>query len=232
MKFQNPYSKQDQKKLINPNNLNAPDISYILNYQNKYPGHYVLILGSGNSPKINSRVVNLDIVRAEHVDVVACGSTLPFKAFTFDMVFCHDALEHVQQPFSVASEIIRVTKKNGYMECSAPFLFPFHDAPDHYFNFSTSGIQQLFLGTKVIEAGIKMGPWHAMNNIIGIYKKMLKRVYKDPITPWIEKIRIFIIYRLLSWGMKFNHRTIVLTENEQNVLASGVYIKAQKKIRT
>ena len=228
MKFKNPYSKLDKDKEINASNLNAPDSSYILNYLEKHPDHNVLILGSGNSPKISQRVINLDFMRFEPVDVMACGSTLPFKSFTFNAVFCHDVLEHVKQPFKVAAEIIRVTKTNGYMECSTPFLFPFHDVPDHYFNSSTSGIQQLFLGTKLLDVGIKMGPWHAMNNIVGIYKKMLKRVYKDPITPWTEKIRVFIIYRLLSWGMKFNHKTIVFTKDEENILASSVYIKSQK----
>ena len=228
MKFKNPYSKVDQTKKTNSNNLNAPDTSYISDYLEKHPDHYVLILGSGNSPKISQRVINLDIIKSKPVDLIACGSVLPFKSCTFNAVFCHDVLEHVTQPFEVASEIIRTTKKNGYIECSTPFLFPFHDVPDHYFNSSTSGIQQLFLGTKLIDVGVKMGPWHAMNNIVGIYKKMLKRVYKDPITPWTEKIRVFIIYRLLSWGMKFDHRTIVLTKDEENVLASGVYIKTQK----
>ncbi|MBT3515619.1 MAG: methyltransferase domain-containing protein [Nitrospina sp.] len=228
MKFKNPYSKLDLTKETNSNNLNAPDTSYLLDYLKKYPDHYVLILGSGNSPKVSKKVINLDVMKFEPVDLIASGSALPFKPYTFNAVFCHDVLEHVTQPFEVASEMIRVTKKNGYMECSTPFLFPFHDVPDHYFNSSTSGIQQLFLGTKLIDVGVKMGPWHAMNNIVGIYKKMLKRVYKDPITPWTEKIRIFIIYRLLSWGMKFDHRTIVLTKDEENVLASGVYIKTRK----
>ena len=45
---------------------------------------------------------------------------------------------------------------------------------------------------------------------------------------WNEKIRVFIIYRLLSWGMKFDHRTIVLTKDEENVLASCVNRKTQK----
>ena len=228
MKFKNPYSKVDQTKETNSNNLKVPDTSYILDYLEKHPDHYVLILGSGNSKKISPRVINLDLMKSEPVDVIASGLFLPFKSSTFDAVFCHDVLEHVTQPFEVALEIIRVTKKKGYMECSTPFVFPFHDVPDHYFNFSTSGIQQLFLGTKLIDVGVKMGPWHAMNNIVGIYKKMLKRVYKDPTTPWNEKIRVFIIYRLLSWGMKFDHRTIVLTKDEENVLASGVYIKTQK----
>jgi ubiquinone/menaquinone biosynthesis C-methylase UbiE len=162
------------------------------------------------------------------VDLIGCGLSLPFRSCGFNAVFCHDVLEHVTQPFKVASEIIRVTKKSGYIECSTPFLFPYHDVPDHYFNSSTSGIQQLFQGTQLLDVGVKMGPWHAMNNIIGIYKKMLKRVYKDPITPWTEKIRVFIIYRLLSWGMKFEHKTIILTKDEENVLASGVYIKVEK----
>ena len=120
-----------------------------------------------------------------------------------------------------------MTKVNGYIECSVPFLFPFHDVPDHYCNFSTSGIQQLFLDTKLIDVGVLLGPWYAMNNIVGLYKKMLKRVYKDSTTSWVEKIRVFIIYRLLSWGMKFDHSTINLTENEKNVLAGAVYIKTR-----
>ena len=228
MKFKNPYSKFDLEKDVNANNLNPPDTSYILNYLEKYPDHYVLILGSGNSPKISQKVINLDVMNSEGVDLIACGSFLPFTSFSFNAVFCHDVLEHVTQPFKVASEIIRVTKKNGYMECSTPFLFPYHDVPDHYFNSSTSGIQQLFQGTQLLDVGVKMGPWHAMNNIVGIYKKMLKRVYKDSVTPWTEKVRVFIIYRLLSWGMKFDHRTIIFTKDEENVLASGVYIKAKK----
>ena len=228
MKYKNPYSKLDRKKSVNANNLNSPDTSYILNYIEKHPDHYVLILGSGNSPKISRKVINLDVMNFKDVDLIGCGLSLPFRSCGFNAVFCHDVLEHVTQPFKVASEIIRVTKISGYIECSTPFLFPYHDVPDHYFNSSTSGIQQLFQGTQLLDVGVKMGPWHAMNNIIGIYKKMLKRVYKDPITPWTEKIRVFIIYRLLSWGMKFEHKTIILTRDEENVLASGVYIKVEK----
>jgi hypothetical protein len=122
-----------------------------------------------------------------------------------------------------------VTKVSGYIECTAPFLFPFHDVPNHYHycNFSTRGIQQLFSDTKLIDVDVACGPWHAMDNIVGIYKKMLKRVYKDSTTSRVEKIRVFIIYRLLSWGMKFDHSTINLTEQETNVLASAVDIKTR-----
>ena len=57
---------------------------------------------------------------------------------------------------------------------------------------------------------------------------MLKRVYKDQQVGILERIRVFFIYRLLSWGMKFNHQKIALTEEEQNVLAGAVYFKGKK----
>ena len=59
---------------------------------------------------------------------------------------------------------------------------------------------------------------------------MLKRIYKDRQEGILERIRVFFIYRLLSWGMKFNHQTIRLTKEEQNVLAGAVYFKGKKYI--
>jgi len=228
MKISNPYGNLDLNLGYNANQFSKqPDLSRILDYQSKNPDHYILNLGSGNSPKLNSNVVNLDFMNAGIIDVLGSASSLPFRSDSFHAVFCLDVLEHVPNPFNVALEIKRVTKFNGYIECTVPFLFPFHDVPDHYCNFSTSGIQQLFPDTKLIDVGVSRGPWFAMNNIVGIYKKMLKRVYNDSTTSWVEKIRVFIIYRLLSWGMKFDHRTIKLTENEKNVLAAGVYIKTK-----
>ena len=123
MKFKNPYSKVDQTKETNSNNLNAPDTSYISDYLEKHPDHYVLILGSGNSPKISQRVINLDIIKSKPVDLIACGSVLPFKSSTFNAVFCHDVLEHVTQPFEVALEILRVTKKKWLYRVLYPICF-------------------------------------------------------------------------------------------------------------
>jgi len=57
---------------------------------------------------------------------------------------------------------------------------------------------------------------------------MLKRVSKDRQVGILERIRVFFIYRLLSWGMKFNHQKIALTEEEQNILAGAVYFKGKK----
>jgi len=117
----------------------------------------------------------------------------------------------------------------NYVSASIPFLFPFHDVPDHYFNTSTSGIKSLFGDFNPTSTGVLLGPWYALSNINGNYKKMLKRVYKDPTTNLFEKVRVFCIYRLLSWAMKFDHKKIALHEEEKNILAGAVYYKGLKK---
>ena len=60
--------------------------------------------------------------------------------------------------------------------------------------------------------------------------KMHLDCYNKTVTTFVSyyKKRVFFIYRLLSWGMKFNHQTIALTEEEQNVLAGAVYFKGTK----
>ena len=114
------------------------------------------------------------------------------------------------------------------MSAAVPFLFPFHDVPDHYFNTSTSGIQSLFSDFQPIQTGVLLGPWYALTNIIGNYKKMLKRVYKASNTRFLEKCRVFFIYRLLSWAMKFDHKKIALIEEEENILAGAGYFQGKK----
>ena len=228
--MKNPYSKLNTLKEINPTGLSEASDGEMPEYLKKNPGHKVLNVGSGNTTLVDNRVVHLDIFRYEVIDVVADASHLPFPDRSFDAVFCDAVLEHVKNPFQVVDEFSRVLKEEGYVSAGVPFLFPYHDVPDHYFNFSSSGIKILFKDYQPIQTGVYLGPWYALQNIIGNYKKMLKRVYKDRQVGILERIRVFFIYRLLSWGMKFNHQKIALTEEEQNVLAGAVYFKGKKNI--
>lgn len=113
MKISNPYGKLDLNLDYNANQLKQVDLSCIVDYQSKNPDHYILNLGSGNSPKLNSSVVNLDFMSAGIIDVIGSASSLPFRPDSFDAVFCHGVLEHVPNPFNVALEIKRVTKVSG-----------------------------------------------------------------------------------------------------------------------
>jgi|TARA_B100000315_G_scaffold35893_1_gene30567 SAM-dependent methyltransferase len=229
--LKNPYSKFKHTEEINKTDLSKNDIEGLPEYLKENPGHKVLNVGSGNTNLIDNRVVHLDIFVYEVIDLIADASSLPFANNSFDAIFCNAVLEHTKNPFQVVDEFTRVLKDEGYVSIGIPFLFPFHDVPDHYFNVSTSGIKSLFKAYEPIDTGVSLGPWYALQNIIGNYKKMLKRVYKDGNTGVFEKIRVFCIYRLLSWGMKFNHKTIALTEEEQNVLAGAVFFKGKKSIK-
>lgn len=227
-KITNPYSKLDLGKEINPTGLDKNVGEEILEYLDEHPQSYVLNCGTGNTTLKDNRVVHLDIFHYNIVDVISDANNLPFKENSFDAIFCHAVLEHVKYPFEVAKQFSKILKPQGYLSASIPFLFPYHDVPDHYCNFSTSGIKVLFKNFTPIATGVLLGPWYALYNIIGNYKKMLKRVYKDKPTSWLEKFRVFLIYRLLSWAMKFNHKTIALTEEEENILAGIVYFKGYK----
>ena len=226
--LKNPYSKLDVLKETNPTGLSSTDDLEIFEYLKENPDHRVLNCGSGNTNLIDNRVVHLDIYKYEIIDLIADASCLPFKKNSFDAIFCQAMLEHVKNPFQVVQGFTTVLKKGGYVSAAVPFLFPFHDVPDHYFNTSTSGIQSLFSDFQPIQTGVLLGPWYALTNIIGNYKKMLKRVYKASNTRFFEKCRVFIIYRLLSWAMKFDHKKIALIEEEENILAGAVYFKGKK----
>jgi len=119
-------------------------------------------------------------------------------------------------------------KLGGYIEASVPFICPFHDTPDNYFNMTSSGIKELFKDFEVIEWGVARGAGYAVRHIIGDYKRLLKRVYRDPETPFLEKIRSRLAYRFLSIGIKFKLETIRLKPEEDNILASSVFFRGRK----
>jgi len=227
--LKNPYSKLNKNKLENATSLDENDGTEIQKYLKDNPSHFVLNCGSGNTTLLDKRIIHLDIFQYKIIDVISDAGEMPFRENSFNAIFCHAVLEHVKNPFLVAEEFSRLLKSSGYISISIPFLHPYHDVPDHYFNATTSGIKTLFENFESVSTGVLLGPWYAFQNIIGNYKKMLKRVYKDKDSSWVERIRVFCIYRLLSWGMKFNHKTIQLTEEEQNLLAGAVYFKGIKK---
>jgi ubiquinone/menaquinone biosynthesis C-methylase UbiE len=57
---------------------------------------------------------------AEIVDLET--SNIPYKSNTFDLVICNQVLEHLKNYKEVVFEIVRVTKKNGYIIFGIPNL--------------------------------------------------------------------------------------------------------------
>lgn len=110
----------------------------------KYSDGLVLDCGSGLRSDYLGNVVNYEIVPYLTTDVIGVAEELPFKDETFDAVLSLNVLEHLKDPFSAASEISRVLKKNGQLFCVVPLLQPVHGYPSHYYNMTAEGLKNLF----------------------------------------------------------------------------------------
>jgi len=107
-------------------------------------GGMVLDCGSGYKTDVFDNVIQLEIANYPNVDVLAVNQDLPFGDSSFDVVFSANVLEHVDDPFLSAQEIVRVLKPGGYLYVDIPFLQGEHGYPHHYFNATREGLLRLF----------------------------------------------------------------------------------------
>jgi SAM-dependent methyltransferase len=88
--------------------------------------------------------VGFDPVWSPVVDVQGgADSGLPFPDASFEVVLCHQVLEHVRDPFAMVREIHRVLKPRGAFFASAPFVWEVHDYPADYWRYSEQGLRAL-----------------------------------------------------------------------------------------
>ena len=121
----------------------------------KYPDGLILDNGSGLRKTYYKNVVNFEIADYPTTDILGTGEQLPFKNESFDAVFSLSVLEHVKDPFTCVSEIMRVLKPGGDLFIAVPFLQPFHGYPNHYYNMTSSGLKNLFEGVaEISEVGV------------------------------------------------------------------------------
>lgn len=93
----------------------------------------------------------LDMIAGENVDIVSNSHKIPFEDKTFDCVITVDMLEHDDNPFQTAKEMMRVLKKGGYAIVMAPFVHRIHEHPNDYFRYTPSGLKILFKDLKCLE---------------------------------------------------------------------------------
>lgn len=126
---------------------------------NSSPDSIVLNLGSGiDNIIMKNNVINFDIFPHPNTDVSGDGHFLPFLSDSFDGVWVCAVLEHLHNPFHVASEIYRVLKPGGFVLVGAPFMYHLHGSPHDYFRYTDSGLRSVFSRFKEIECG----PTHTM----------------------------------------------------------------------
>jgi SAM-dependent methyltransferase len=117
-------------------------------------GCVVLDVGSGNVKLDHPNIVRIESKLGPNVDVVADAMHLPFLEGAADFIFSTALLEHLDDPFRFADECLRVCRPGGYCYAETNFLWPYHAYPDHFFNFSVSGIRRTFRQFREISSGV------------------------------------------------------------------------------
>lgn len=133
----------------------------------------VLDCGAGSKPYYWPNVVNLEIAPYPSTDVLGVGEWLPFRDGSFPMVISVAVLEHVRDPFTCVAELARVLEPGGELWLEASFMQPFHGYPDHYFNTTPSGVEQLLRQHFDIDRfviGNRQGPTHSISWILGLWE--------------------------------------------------------------
>ena len=63
---------------------------------------------------------------------------------SFDLIICAEVLEHVEDPYKAANNLIRILDDGGKIFISTPFIFPTHDAPYDFFRYTEFGLKKIF----------------------------------------------------------------------------------------
>jgi SAM-dependent methyltransferase len=180
-------------------------------------------LSIGGGPlRAHRRLINLNIVAMDNVDVVGDAHRLPFADGSIAAVHSEAVFEHLSDPVAAAKEVARVLKPGGKAFICTPFLQAFHGYPSHFQNFTIVGHKQLFesAGLQVIEQGVAVGPTYALFNMGSIYlreyaPKLLRPVL---VAAWSGVTLLFIP---LDW--------LLLKRPNAHVMASLTYLVAEKR---
>lgn len=145
--------------------LNSEDYLELL-FRKKREIKTVMDLGCGSGDSLdyfrtkdpNIRWIGLDIEESPAVKArtrtdgefyIYDGVHIPFDDNHFDLIYCHQVLEHVRYPTALLKEVYRVLKPNGYFVGSTSQLEPYHTYS--FWNYTPYGFLLL-----VEEAGLQL----------------------------------------------------------------------------
>ena len=116
--------------------------------------------------------INLDLLHAPGVDVVADVEQLPFPDNLFQRIECDAVLEHVRHPERAMREIERVLAPGGRVHVVVPFCHPLHEHPKDYHRFTPDALRLLAGGLRICAEGWRTGPTATLLVIILEWAKL------------------------------------------------------------
>ncbi len=129
----------------------------VLEHKDKLFGPY-LEIGSrnyGSTQDLRSlfpgdTYIGLDISDGDGVDIVL-DLTQPFEVIDeklgkqrFGTIFSFSVMEHCDNPFLMAENMVQLLKPGGKIVLSVPFAWQFHGYPSDYWRFTSEGVKKLF----------------------------------------------------------------------------------------
>lgn len=124
-------------------------------------GALMLNIGSG-AKRIDPRVINVDLIPEQGIDIVASAYELPFKDGSVDLVISENILEHLEYPERAVAEIHRVLKTGGSIFIVTPFMLGFHSSPDDFYRWTLTGMKLLLKDFTILDLGVYAGPTAAL----------------------------------------------------------------------
>jgi SAM-dependent methyltransferase len=175
-----PISPDISKKTDATSSINYRPLVY--EFANSIPGSgYILDAGAGLRRHPHPRVIAMEIYDYPSTDILAVGQKIPFDDNTFDGAISIAVLEHVDNPFICAKEIMRVVRPGGKILLDVPFLQAEHGYPSHYFNATRFGARKLFEEAYLESQSIDMvnHPVFTLHQILGLYAAGLPSTLRE-----------------------------------------------------
>lgn len=167
---------------IEQNFLNYPEIATILDLgcgegnsvdlfrkvKSDVNWHGVDIVGS---PEVKKRMRKSDFISSFN------GLNLPYPDHYFDLIFCHQVLEHVRNPDALINDAFRVLKPKGLFLGFVSYMEPYHSYS--LFNFTPYGIVRVFgdAGFDVKEIRPGGDAWLLINRQLFNRSKVLRPIW-------------------------------------------------------
>ena len=118
---------------------------------------YKLNLGSG-ADSVADNFLNVDYSHLRGVSLLADAHHIPFLGKSIDAVQCMQLIEHVKNPERMIGEIHDALKPGGEIFLTAPFMYPYHEAPIDLNRWSQEGLRSLMKEFSPIQMGVLGGP--------------------------------------------------------------------------
>src|ERR671918_1169644 len=113
----------------------------------------VLDCGGGDRRFGDDRVINLEYLDYDLVDIYGDGLALPFADGAFDLVMSQAVLEHVPDPEAAVDEMVRLLRPGGVLYVEVAFMQPVHAVPYHFMNVTPHGLAHLCRALEVEDSG-------------------------------------------------------------------------------